>query len=499
MKLEFSQGNLSELRTPLLVVPVAEGSAQVGAFREASELLAGVPERVVSSGDFRGKRDETLLLFPQGESGVERVLLAGIGKIEELDAEALRRAGGAAAKLAQKLRVDRLTSLLHLGAPPARVEPASAAAASVEGFVLGSYHFEEMRQARDEPVTELTEVILHLNGDAGEGVRSAARRAEIGARAENLARTLGNLPGNVATPTYLADCAWKIAGETDMRCTVLDRPALETEGMEALLAVSRGSDEDPRLIVLEHRGGEESAAPLVLVGKGLTFDSGGISIKPALGMEDMKFDMCGAAAVLGAMQALAELRAPVNVIGIVPASENLPSGSALKPGDIIRSHLGKTIEVINTDAEGRLILADALSYARRYAPAAVVDVATLTGSCLIALGSHNCGLLGNDEALLEELRRAGRSTGERAWPLPMDREYRELLDSDYADIKNSGGRPAGTITAAWFLRDFVGDMPWAHLDIAGVAWGDGKLPYQRKGATGSPTRLLVEWVLSRAA
>jgi leucyl aminopeptidase len=499
MKLEFSGGSLSALRTPLLVVPVVEGGAQVGVFREANDLFGGVPERVVRSGDFRGRRDEVQLLFPTSDGGVERLLLVGLGKIEELTPEALRRGAGAAAKLAARIHADRLTSLLHLGAPPARVEEATAVAATVEGYVLGSYLFEEMRKPREEPPTELARVTLHLTGDGEERLRAAAHRAEIVARAENLARTLGNLPGNVATPSYLAEQAWKIAGETEMRCTVLDRPALEAEGMKALLAVSRGSDEDPRLIVLEHRGGGAKEQPLVLVGKGLTFDSGGISIKPSQGMEDMKFDMCGGAAVLGAMQAIAELGAPLNVVGIVPASENLPSGSALKPGDIIGSHLGKTIEVINTDAEGRLILADALSYARRFRPSAVVDVATLTGACLIALGSHSCGVMGNDDGLVEELRRAGERSGERAWPLPMHREYREALDSDYADIKNSGGRPAGTITAAWFLRDFVGEFPWAHLDIAGVAWGDGKLPYQRTGATGHPTRLLVEWVLSRAA
>jgi len=498
MNLEFSQGPLSELRTPLLAVPVVEGGAQGDVFREASDLLGGLPERLLTSGDFRGKRDQELLLFRGGEDGIERILLVGIGKLEELEAESLRRAGGTAAKAAARLRVDRLTSLLHLGAPPSRVAGEAAVAATVEGLVLGAYLFEEMRQAKDEPPVALEEVSVHLAEDGAENLREAARRAEMVARSENLARTLGNLPGNVATPTYLADRAWKIAEATGMRCTVLDRPALEAEGMGALLAVARGSDEDPRLIVLEHRGGAEGDPPVVLVGKGLTFDSGGISIKPALGMEEMKFDMCGGAAVLGAMQAVAELELPLNVVGIVPASENLPSGAALKPGDIIRSHLGKSIEIINTDAEGRLILADALSYARRFSPAAVVDVATLTGACVIALGSHSCAVMGNDEALTEELRRAGERTGERAWPLPMHREYREALDSDYADIKNSGGRPAGTITAGWFLREFVEGFPWAHLDIAGVAWGDGKLPYQRKGATGSPTRLLVDWVVARA-
>jgi leucyl aminopeptidase len=498
MKIEFSEGALSELRAPLLAVPVAEGGAQSGTFREVSELLGGLPERLLRSGDFRGKRDQEQLLFPAGGGGIERVLLVGIGKLEELDAETLRRAGGTAAKAAARLRVDRLTSLLHLGAPPSRVSAEAAVAATVEGLVLGAYLFEEMRQTAEEPPVELGQVTLHLGEGSAEPLRQAAGRGEVTARGENVARTLGNLPGNVATPSYLADRAWKIAGETGMRCTVLDRPALESEGMGALLAVSRGSAEDPRLIVLEHRGGGERDGPVVLIGKGLTFDSGGISIKPALGMEEMKFDMCGGAAVLGAMQAVAELQLPLNVVGIVPASENLPSGAALKPGDIIRSHLGKSIEIINTDAEGRLILADALSYARRFSPAAVVDVATLTGACVIALGSHSCAVMGSDEQLVEELRRAGERTGERAWPLPMHREYREALDSDYADIKNSGGRPAGTITAGWFLREFVDGFPWAHLDIAGVAWGEGKLPYQRKGATGSPTRLLVDWVAARA-
>jgi leucyl aminopeptidase len=273
---------------------------------------------------------------------------------------------------------------------------------------------------------------------------------------------------------------------------------MEAEGMGALLAVARGSDEEPRLMVLEHRGGKEGEKPLVLVGKGLTFDAGGISIKPAAGMEDMKFDMCGGAAVLGAMHAIGELEVKANVVGIVPSSENLLGARAMKPGDIFRASSGTTIEVVNTDAEGRLILADALVYARRFDPAAVLDAATLTGACVVALGHTASGILGNDDALLDEVRAAGERTGERCWPLPMFDEYRDLIKSDYADIKNSGGRPAGTISAAWFLREFVGDFPWVHLDVAGTAYGDGKLSYQAKGSTGAPTRLFVDWVRSRA-
>jgi hypothetical protein len=323
------------------------------------------------------------------------------------------------------------------------------------------------------------------------------------ARGQNLARELGNLPGNVATPTYLAETAERIAREHGMKVTVLGREELRAEGLQALLAVAQGSEQEPL-----HRPGaprrRRGAKPLVLVGKGLTFDAGGISIKPAQGMEEMKFDMCGGAAVLGAMQAIGELKVKANVVGIVPASENLLSGAAMKPGDVIRSHLGKTIEVINTDAEGRLILADALSYARRFEPAAVLDAATLTGACVIALGHRRQRGDGQRRGADRRAPRAGdRRTGERVWPLPMYDEYREQLKSDYADIKNSGGRPAGTITAGWFLREFVGDFPWAHLDIAGTAWGDGKLfvewvPEGHQGRDRAPCPglpgLFVEWV-----
>jgi leucyl aminopeptidase len=397
--------------------------------------------------------------------------------------------------------VSRFATTLHhaeLLAEP--ISPADAGRAVAEGVVLGTYLFDELKSRNEEetPPTRIEEVIvLEKVEEKAEALREGVRVGEVIARAENLARTLGNLPGNIATPSYLAAEAERIGRQHGMKVTILGPAELEQEGMHALLAVSRGSDEEPRLIVLEHRKGPAEGKPLVLVGKGLTFDAGGISIKPAPGMEEMKFDMCGGAAVLGAMQAIGELGLPVNVIGVVPSSENLISGSAMKPGDILRSHLGKTIEVVNTDAEGRLILADALSYLRRFDPAAVVDAATLTGACVIALGHHASAAMANDEALLDEVRLAGERVAQRVWPLPMLEEYREQLKSEYADLKNSGGRPAGSITAGWFLREFVGDFPWVHLDIAGTAWGEGKLSYQIKGATGVPTRLFVEWVLSR--
>ncbi|MDX1494460.1 MAG: leucyl aminopeptidase, partial [Longimicrobiales bacterium] len=280
--------------------------------------------------------------------------------------------------------------------------------------------------------------------------------------------------------------------------TIFDEDRMRQEGMHSLLSVSRGSAEEARLIILEHKGGAEGEPPLILVGKGLTFDAGGISLKPPAGMEDMKFDMSGGAAVLGAMQTVAELGLKANVVGIVPSSENLPSGTATKPGDVIQSLAGKTIEVINTDAEGRLILADALAWGARMKPAAMVDCATLTGSVIIALGHHAAAVMGNDDGLVGELIDAGETSGERCWQLPLWDEYKKQLESDTADLKNVGGRPGGSITAGCFLSEFVGDTTWAHLDIAGTAFGESKLPYNRgKGALGFPTRLLVQWVRSR--
>jgi leucyl aminopeptidase len=279
---------------------------------------------------------------------------------------------------------------------------------------------------------------------------------------------------------------------------VLEEKQTEKLGMGALLSVSRGSRQPAKLIVMEYRGGKADAKPVVLVGKGLTFDAGGISIKPASGMEDMKFDMSGGAAVIAAMQAVAELDVKANVVGIVPSSENLLGGSAMKPGDIIQTLAGKSVEVVNTDAEGRLILADALAWGARMKPAAMVDCATLTGAVVISLGRHAAGVMGNDDDLVEEVRAAGQRSGERCWPLPLWDEYKKQLESETADLVNVGGREGGSITAACFLSAFVGDTKWAHLDIAGTAYGEGKLPYQRKGGYGFPTRLLVEWVRSRA-
>lgn len=509
MKLSHAAFDPFSAALPLLAVPVPEGAGPAGdGAQEAGARLAalldradaacsGAVSRLLEEGDFRGKDGDEALLYGGGMGGggdaPARLLLLGVGRSEELDAEALRRFAGRAVRAAERLRVSEVSAW----APPLDGDAALAAQAVAEGAALAAWRFDELKSEGEDPPFVVTEANVFGDGpeeDLAEGVRVGS----ILARGANLARTLQARPGNVATPSHLADVAREVGEAVGLEVTVFDEARLRDEGMHAILAVSRGSEEEARLIVMEHRGGADGEPPLVLVGKGLTFDAGGISLKPPAGMEEMKFDMSGGAAVIGAMQAVAELGVKANVVGLVPSSENLPSGTAVKPGDIIQTLAGKSVEVINTDAEGRLILADALAYGARMKPAAMVDCATLTGAVIICLGHHAQGLMGNDDGLVEEIRAAGERAGERCWPLPLWKEYRKQLDSEYADLLNVGGRPAGTITAGCFLQEFVGDTPWAHLDIAGTAYGDKPLPYQRKGGYGLPARTLVEWVRSRA-
>jgi leucyl aminopeptidase len=496
---------VEELQTQLLVLHVFEGDREGAGFVvKVDRLYNGAISRILQSGDFTGRKNEVLLAYPPDPSfGIRRVLLVGVGKREDQTVERLRGAVGTAVRVAERMSIPELAvSVGHVHHLSEGMGDFYAGLAAVEAAVLATWDFRELKTQTDEsaPRTQLEAVVLvaHDEDELAELDR-AARHGAVTARAANFARTLQTQPGNVATPTYLAEQARALAEKHGLEVTILDGAALREEGMHALLAVAQGSAEEPRCIVLEYRGGTDGQRPVVLVGKGVTFDSGGISIKPAEKMEDMKYDMSGAAAVLGAMQGIAELGLRINVVAVVPATENLPSGTALKPGDVIRSHLGKTIEIINTDAEGRLILADALSYARRFDPAAIVDCATLTGACVIALGHQAIGLMGNNGVLIDQVRAAGQRTGERCWPLPLWDEYREQIQSAVADIKNSGGRPAGSITAGWFLKEFVGeDVPWVHLDIAGTAYRDEAAPYLRKGAAGVPTRLLIDWVRARA-
>jgi leucyl aminopeptidase len=366
------------------------------------------------------------------------------------------------------------------------------------GLIAGSWDFKEHKTPppADEERAPLTSAtILATDIPAGQhGLRAAVAIGE----GHSLARRLGMLPGNICTPDYLADTARDIAKRLNMMTTVLDRAAMEREKMGSFLCVAQGTTQDPKLIMLEYHGGPKGAKPIVLVGKGLCFDSGGISIKPAQGMEWMKFDMCGAAGVLGAMEAIGRLELPINVVGLIGATTNMPSGEAVKPGDVVQASNGKFIEIINTDAEGRLVLADVLVFAKRMSPAAVIDAATLTGACVIALGHTATGVMGTDDALVQEVLDAGKRSGEPGWPLPLWDDYKELIKSDVADIKNSGGRPAGTITAALFLKEFAEGYPWVHLDIAGTAYTESDLGTVPRGPTGIPVGTFVEFARGRA-
>jgi leucyl aminopeptidase len=475
----------------LLVVGLHAGEEPPASVRAAAEPA-------LSGGDFSGKEGETALLY--ADLAAPRLLLIGLGERSSFTLQRLRRTAAIAARRARALGAREAALVLR---EPGSAGTGASARAAAEGATLGLYRFTRYKTGGDGTGSagsdrELDSFDLVLDGSADE--EAASRGTEVGekvAAAALLARDLANEPSNTATPQRLADQAREIAERYGMEVEVLVRAGIEDEGLAGLAAVGRSASNGPRFIVLEHRRGGDGA-PIVLVGKAVTFDSGGISIKPTTGMEDMKFDMSGGAAVLGTMEAVGALDLPLNVVALVPATENLPGGGAFKPGDVLRMHSGKTVEIVTTDAEGRLILADALSYAGRYAPAAVVDCATLTGACHVALGDHASGLMGNDEALVAEIRAAGEATGERAWPLPLFDEYTEQIKGDVADLKNSGGRYGGALTAGAFLKEFA-DFPWAHLDIAGTAYGKKGNPYTPKGATGVPARLLVEFLLGRAS
>jgi len=486
MKTLISTKPLASVETPLLALIVAQGSA--------SAIDPGV-ERAVASGDFKGKKDETLLVYAGGKA--QRILLVGIGKASEITRGAIRRAAAIAAKRARGLGI-KTVSLAVTKQARGGLGAAELAQVVIEGAAQGGWQFTELKKQPEDPKPEIESVELVIDTADKDETEAGRRVGDAIAAGYLYTRDLQMLPGNVCTPTYLGEQAQKLAAAHGFKATVLDKAQIKKEGMGALLAVAQGSVEEPRFIVLEYQGAGGNGAPIALIGKGVTFDSGGISIKPAANMEDMKFDKSGATAVLGAFEVLGRLKPKINVVGLIPATENLPSGTALKPGDVVKSHLGKTIEIINTDAEGRLILSDALSYARRYKPVAAIDAATLTGAVVVALGHHAIGMLGNDEALLAEVRDAGERAGERCWPLPLWDDYRELLKSDVADVKNSGGRAAGTIAGAWFLKEFVDGFPWVHLDIAGTAYLEGEGVSHAKGPTAVGVRLFTEFLLKRA-
>ena len=484
MKTLISTKPLGSVETPLLAVLVAQGSAAA---------IDPDVQRAVATGDYKGKKDETLLVYGSGKA--QRILLVSVGKAGEITRSAVRRAAAIAAKRVRSLGTTTF-SLAVTKEARGSLGAAELAQVLIEGTAQGGWQFTELKKQPEDPKPDLESVELVIDPADKTAAEAGRRIGDAIAAGYLFTRNLQMQPGNVCTPSYLAEEARKLAAAHGFKATILDKAQIKKEGMGALLAVAQGSAEEPRFIVLEYAGG--SGPPVVLIGKGVTFDSGGISIKPASNMEDMKFDKSGATAVLGTFEVLGRLKPKINVVGLIPATENLPSGTAIKPGDVVKSHLGKTIEIINTDAEGRLILCDALSYARRFKPVAAIDAATLTGAVVIALGHHAIGMLGNDEGLLAEVRDAGERAGERCWPLPLWEEYRELLKSDVADVKNSGGRSAGTIAGAWFLREFVDSFPWVHLDIAGTAYLEGEGASHAKGPTGIGVRLFTEFLLKRA-
>jgi leucyl aminopeptidase len=443
--------------------------------------------------DYRGRAKQTVLLYPRGAVAPRRLLLVGLGKRDAVSAEGIRRAGASAVQEARKLQIAAVTVGIHGDAPLA---PELAAQAFAEGLELGAYRYWSYRTGLTTEQTFAVERAMVLVGRANEEqVRAGAAVGHIIGRGVTFARDLVNGPGYAVTPAVLADEAVSLGKRLGLKVTVLDKAQLAEQGFGGILAVGKGSANDPRFIVMEYGVATAGAPTICLVGKGLTFDSGGLSLKPANAMETMKSDMGGAAAVYGAMQAVAELKLPLHVVALVSAAENMPSSDSYRPGDIVKSLSGKTIEVINTDAEGRIILSDALFYAQRYQPAAIVELSTLTGAIIIALGSHATGMMGTDQALADKLSRAGEASAERVWQLPLWDEYHEMVKSEIADLKNLAGSAAGSITAAAFLAAFVGDYPFVHLDIAGTAWVDKPArSYDSHGGTGVGVRLLVEFL-----
>ena len=514
MKYRLLATTLDAADLPLLAVAAPKHEkALPAALRPLDQRSGGALARLFTSGDFSGARDETALLYlpARGTAGTgageARVLLVGVGKYEDLPLvggatretavrNALRRAAAVAARRAKALG----TGTIGFAAPaPLRggAGVADLAQVAVEGMAQGAWQFDELKSPNHDRKAAVAEIAVVVDPAEESAAQPGLAIGQAVAEGQNLARRLQFLPPNRCTPAFLAETAQALAKAHGLSITVLDRAQMEREGMGALLAVAQGSATEPRFIVLEYRGAGD-AAPVGLVGKGVTFDTGGISIKPAAQMEEMKYDMSGAAAVLGAFEVLGRLKPKVNVVGLIPSTDNMPGGAAIRPADVVKSHAGKMVEIVNTDAEGRLILADALSYVRRFKPAAVLDAATLTGAAVIVLGHAASAIMGTDEALLEAVRRAGDRAGERVWPLPMYDEYREQNKSDIADVKNSGGRPAGTITAGWFLREFAEGYPWVHIDVAGTAYTDADVPPLAKGPAGVPTRLFAEFLLERA-
>jgi leucyl aminopeptidase len=487
MQVHVSSDAATSVSAGALVVPVFTGGTLSGVTAEIDRLLGGAIADVLSSGEIAGKSNETSLVHAK-DSPFKRVLAVGLGDREKLTTAALAKYAGTAVRYLGKRGAASLAIAL-----PEGLEGSLAASFAAEGAIAATLDTTLYRSEADKPVVTTDVTVLTGSYDRA-AVEAGVKRGSVIGEAVNAARTMALTPGNDMTPTVLSNRARELGADAGLEVDVLDEARMEAKGMGSLLGVSRGSDEPATLSVLTYKGDPSSSDVLALVGKGLTFDSGGISIKPAENMHEMKYDMSGGAGVIAAMWAIGKLRPKINVIGLVPSSENLPGHRAMKPGDILRAMNGKTIEVINTDAEGRLILADALCYARELGATKIIDTATLTGACVIALGHAASGTMSNDDAFVERFLRVVADVGERYWRLPLYPDYDQQIKSDIADLKNTGGRPGGAETAGAFLKAFVGETPWIHLDVAGTAYLDSESPFMAKGPTGTPVRAFVNMV-----
>ncbi len=495
MEVKVVAGDVAKIETGAVILSIFEGGRPEAGLAAVDKALAGAVSQLISQGEIKGKSGEITLIHTMGKLPATRIVIVGLGKQKELTLDKVRGAVAEVCRFLRKRGVDSAATVL-LGAGTADISRETAALAITEGALLGTYSFR--KHMTKEPGWVEMKGLTILSSDAASlpAFEQACNRGIILAEATNLARDMVNEPANYMTPAQMADAAIKLAETYGLEVSILEREQMKELGMGALLGVAQGSQQPPKFIVLRYKGSNSATTDIALVGKGITFDSGGISIKPSEGMGDMKGDMAGGAAVMAAISAIAQLKLKANVAAIVPATENMPSGSALKPGDIVAQMTGKTIEIVTTDAEGRLILSDALGYARKLGAKYIVDVATLTGACRVALGDIRSGGFSNNQELMDRVIKAGTEAGERIWQMPMDEEYKEQNKSDVADIKNSGGRYGGAITAAQFLAEFVGDTPWVHLDIAGTNLTDKESGYRVKGATGVPVRTLVNLVIS---
>ena len=494
MEITIASGNISEVEADAIVLYMYEEIDHLeGDLAEIDSALEGIISRLLDQGEIKGKPGQITIVHTLGKLPGSRVVICGLGKEDKLNLDIIRNSTAEACRSLEQNNVETVAAVLF-GSSSIPIDKSSQA--MTEGALLGTYSFRRhiTKEAEHSNIRQLT--IMTHDDNLKYTIESGCEKGTIIAEAAIKARDMVNEPANYMTPTDMATIAMKTGDETGLEVEILDREEMQELGMGALLGVARGSEQPPKFIVMKHSGGKIPDIEIALIGKAITFDSGGISIKPAAGMEEMKDDMSGGAAVIAAMGAIARLKPEVNVLGLVPATENLPSGSALKPGDVITQMTGKTIEIISTDAEGRLALSDAIGYARKQKVKRIVDVATLTGAIQISLGDVCTGAFTNNQELADKVVAAGEEAGERIWLMPMYDEYKEQNKSDVADIKNTGGRLAGSITAALFLGEFVEDIPWVHLDIAGTAFTDKIKGYKVKGATGVPVRTIVNLVMS---